>query len=192
MYERFEATGVGGRPGRDRHPFTLCQVPLTYMSTLLEHLQTGALVRFDPELGLGVLEQRRIYMLARVPDQIAMRIVGTTSDRHLEIAPDEQLDGLLADFCEGIEIAAGTQFKCLVPQQNCIWELKTPDVRMFGWFYEKDCFIATAVDAKWRIREHKSYRGYIVEAAHFRSQLFGEDAGFIKGMEPDDVLSNWC
>ncbi|AIT79116.1 hypothetical protein JI59_04495 [Novosphingobium pentaromativorans US6-1] len=131
-------------------------------------------------------------MLARVPEQIEQRIVGTKSDRHIEILPEEQLDGLLADFCEGVEIAVGTQFKCLIPQENGVWELKTPDVRMFGWFHQKDCFIATAVDAKWRILEHHTYRGYIAEAAHLRSQLFGDDVQFIQGTEPDDVLSNWC
>ena len=162
------------------------------MSTLLELEASGKIVRYDPELGPGVLEERRVYMLARVPGQIEDRLVGTTSDRHIETNPDEQLDALLADFCEGVELLADTQFKCLKPHENGVWELKTPDVRMFGWFHEKDCFIATAVDAKWRILEHKLYQPYIAEAARLRSDIFGDDVSFIQGTEPNDVLSNWC
>lgn len=131
-------------------------------------------------------------MLAHVPNQIKERISGTTSDRHIEIAPEEQLDGLLADFCEGVELMADTQFKCLIPLENGVWELKTPDVRMFGWFHQKDCFIASAVDAKWRILALNMYAPYIAEAARLRSQILGDDIGYIKGTEPGDVISNWC
>ncbi|WP_157009812.1 hypothetical protein [Sphingobium sp. YBL2] len=159
---------------------------------MVELEASGALVRFDADLGASVLEIRRIYLLERVPGQIEQRIEKTGSDRQIEIEPKEQLDGLLADFCEGEEVMAATQFKCLQPKENGIWELKTPDVRVFGWFYEKDCFIVSAVDAKWRILEHGLYNGYISEAVRLRAELFGENAKFVEGTEPDDVISNWC
>jgi hypothetical protein len=161
------------------------------MSTLVELTEKGVLVRFDPDLGSGVFEQRRLYLLARVPGQIAERIEGTTSDRHLETMPYEQLDALLSEYCEGEELAFSTQFKCMRPLDRGIWTLKTPDVRIFGWFHEKDCFICSAVDAAWRVKEVPLYRGYIDEAVRFRDEIFGPGSGYVAGVEPDDVISNW-
>lgn len=161
------------------------------MSTLVELVASGQLLRFDPELGPDTLEERQIYMLSRVPEQITSRIVGTTSDRHLEISPEEQLDALLADFCEGVELLFDEHFKCLTPHENGVWELKTPDIRIFGWFHQKDCFVVSAVDAKWRIVELNLYRPYINEAAWLRANLFGEQAPCVMGSDPDDVVSNW-
>lgn len=159
------------------------------MSTLLDLVGKGLLRRYT--LDTGELDVRQIFYLPRIEVQIQDRVHGTVSDRQLETKPEEQLDALLVDFCEGIELDAGTQFKKLKPLKDGIWELKTPDLRLFGWFYKKDQFIWTAVDAKWRLLESPGIVvGYINEAKHFRDTvfLFGED--YIKSDNPDDVISN--
>jgi len=163
------------------------------MSSLVRLVEEGLLVRLDPALGPGVLEVRRLYMLPRVIRQIEERVRGTASDRHLETEPEAQMDGLLADFCEGIELDTGTQFKCLRPVAEGVWELKTSDLRLFGWFHARDCFIWCAVAAKWKLLETPGLVfGYVREAARIREELFGQDAQFVRGESPDDVISNWC
>ncbi|WP_072893966.1 hypothetical protein [Sphingobium sp. YR657] len=161
------------------------------MSTLIELVTKGELVRFDAELGPHVLEIRRLFMLPRAIEQIEARISGTVSDRQIETAPDEQLDNLLAEFCEGVEMKMTTQFHTVRPIDCGAWELKTADVRVFGWFYAKDCFIASAVDAAWHVKRHRLYSGYAQEAEAHRKRLFGQNAPYVEGMDPDDVLSNW-
>lgn len=130
-------------------------------------------------------------MLPKVVDQIESRIKGTVSDRQIKTLPEEQLDGLLADFCEGVEMTVTTHFRTVRPVDCGAWELKTPDVRVFGWFHERDCFIASAIDAAWHVKQVGLYAGYAREAEAHRIRLFGPNAPFVKGLNPDDVLSNW-
>ncbi|WP_223177799.1 hypothetical protein [Sphingobium sp. KCTC 72723] len=154
-------------------------------------IASGVIERYDPELEAHVLEARTIYMFKKVRDQIADRVQHAASDRQLETSPMEQLDAVFTDFCDGTELYTSEQFKCLNPKSKGVWEIKTPDVRMFGWFYLKDVFIATSVDTKHRILEHNLYTGYINEASDLRIKFFGDEAEYISGTEPDNVISNW-
>lgn len=180
----------GGTDGR-RRTFTKKQALLTYMSTLIDLVAKGELRQFDAELGPHILETRRLFLLPRAVDQIESRIKGSTSDRQIETKPEEQLDGLLADFCEGVEMMMTTQFRTVRPVECGTWELKAPDIRIFGWFHAKDCFIASAVDAAWHVKHYLLYSGYAREAEAERARLFGPDAPYVEGVDPDDVLSNW-
>lgn len=171
--------------------FTIYALLLTYMPTLIQLAAKGALVRFDPELGAHEFEERRIYMLTRVPRQIAERIDDAVSDRLIETSPKEQLDQLLVDFCAGVELMVDTQFKCLHPVGQGVWELKTADVRIFGWFDEKDCFVCSAADTTHRVKNFRLYHGYIEETAQLRLELIGPGGTFVEGNQSNDVVSNW-
>ena len=160
-------------------------------SEIEQLIAAGVIERYDPDLEGHVLEARAIYLFKKVSAQIDDRIRDAASDRQLETAPIEQFDAILADFCDGTELYTSEQFKCLNPTSQGVWELKTPDVRIFGWFHVKDVFIATAVDTKHRILEHNLYKGYINEAFDLRVKYFGDASGYIRGTEPDDVISNW-
>lgn len=130
-------------------------------------------------------------MLPRVPGQIEGRIAGAVSDRQIQILPIEQLDQLLTDFCAGTDLLVETQFKCLYPLGCGVWELKTADVRLFGWFHEKNCFICAAADTAYQVKHHYLYNGYIEDTVRRRTDLMGEHGAYVKGTDPDDVLSNW-
>lgn len=57
--------------------------------------------------------------------------------------PAEEFDDLLFNFIssEG-EVRYNKTFKDLIPMRDELWELKTYQLRIFGWFYRKDQFIA--------------------------------------------------
>ncbi len=131
-------------------------------------------------------------MHPRVPGQVDARIAGQGSTHNLEIMPDEQWDELLSSFCEGVELIYGWQFKDLLPHGDDIWELKRPDIRVFGWFQSKDCFVVTAVDAVWKLKEISGlYASYIRQAIADRAELV-DDGSWVKGNDPNEVVSNWC
>lgn len=161
------------------------------MATLVELVDREELVRFDPELEPHQFEIRRVFMLPRVPEQIDERIADAVSDRQINTLPMEQLDQLLVDFSVGTALAVETQFKCLQPVGHGVWELKTADVRMFGWFDTKDCFVCAAADTAYRVKHFNLYQGYISEVARLRDALLAPDGQYVEGNEPDDVLSNW-
>ena len=117
---------------------------------------------------------------------------GLDSTWKIEQPPVEQLDDLMEVFCSGSPLTYGWQFKCLTHVAEGVWELKTADVRLFGWFHKKDCFIAAVADTADRIKTHKLYEGYgRIEVINFRKALDLDDPKFIPGDNPHDVVSNF-
>ncbi len=83
------------------------------------------------------------------------------------------------------------RFKPLTHHRDGIWELKTPDLRIFGWFVKRDQFVGWAADATEKIKKHNLYHGYAREAGHFRDNLNLDPPKFVQGDKPDAVVSNF-
>lgn len=162
------------------------------MATPLSLAACGTLVRYDPQLGRRQQEDRYIYLGPRLVDWLSTVLPGLGSTWKIEESPAEQLDSLLADFCAGAPLLVGHMFKALQPIGRGVWELKTAEVRVFGWFHRTDVFIGSNADLKARIVEHSLYRGYIDEAVRLRDSLDLDPPPFISGDEPRHVVSNWA
>ena len=110
----------------------------------------------------------------------------------IEQSPAEQLDDLMQVFCSGEPLTVGWQFKSLVHLADGVWELKTADLRIFGWFHQKDCFIAVIADTADRTKQYKLYAPYArVEVVGFRDALDLDPPKFVPGDNPHDVVSNY-
>lgn len=57
------------------------------------------------------------------------------------VLPSEQVELVCMRFVLGDAMTA-LDVKWLEPQRDGIWELRTSDVRIFGWFHKPRCFIA--------------------------------------------------
>ena len=108
------------------------------MATIIELCNQGVLIKLDPELDPRQQELRRIYLGPKLVEWINNTLPGLESDRGLETSPVGQFDELIQVFCSGDTLTYDWQFKPLNYVQDGIWELKTPDLRIFGWFPEKD------------------------------------------------------
>ncbi|HWN49995.1 MAG TPA: hypothetical protein VNO18_09230 [Xanthobacteraceae bacterium] len=73
--------------------------------------------------------------------------------------PVEQVDDILYRWITGKEILYTRQFKDLTPMADEIWEMKTADIRIFGWMYQPRKFIAVFGDYA------DLYKGKIARAA---------------------------
>src|SRR5262245_10317967 len=120
------------------------------MATLLDLQARDQLFKLDPSLDPSEQEWRMIYTSPQLRAWIEDDLDGLISTWKLEASPSQQLDALVEEFCSGVTLYYGQQFKPIQHVKGGIWELKTPDLRMFGWFYVKDCFIA------WKA-EHADY-----------------------------------
>lgn len=161
------------------------------MATVIELERSGALYRIDPQLGPGRQEFRLIYVSPRVKLWIENDLSSLESTWKIETAPDAQLDALVEEFCAGDPLWVGWQFKVLHPRQHSVWELKTADLRLFGWFTAKDCFVAASADTKDRIETHGLYAGYIGETVQFRDGLNLDAPKFIPGEDPNAVVTDF-
>jgi hypothetical protein len=158
------------------------------MATLLHLISEGLVARIDPELAN---EDRYIYALPRFRKWIESTLVGMASSWNIEVSPLEQFDELLDRFCSGDFLIVGHDFKCLHRHENGVWELKTADLRIFGWFYLRDTFIAAAAEAKWKIEESGLYHGMIEQTVRDRDRLELDPPKFLSGSDPNVVVSSF-
>lgn len=161
------------------------------MATTLELVQTGALIKVDPVLGLRELEMRRIYLLPRAHKWLVEVLPETDSNWKIEETPSEQMDALIYEFCSGAQLPINRRFKALVHLGDGVWELKTADLRLFGWFVQKDYFLASDCNTALRVKESKLYKGYCEQAVRLREKLDLSEPKFVTGDNPDDVISDW-
>ena len=161
------------------------------MATVHTLVAQGDLVRIDPALGPMVMENRLIYALPRVITWFENVLSDLGSTWNLEESPAEQADALIAQFCEGEPLHFGQRFNCLRPAERGVWELKTADLRFFGWFLKKDVFIVSDCDHAERVKTSNMYAGYREQAVRFREQLDLDEPKFIDGETPNDVISDF-
>lgn len=160
------------------------------MATLIELVAAGHLIKLDA-LDERQQEFRAIFMSPRLRDWMAGVLPVLESSWRIELTPEEQVVALTDVFAAGEPLAFGTQFSPLHPIRKGVWELKTADVRIFGWFVRRDQFVAVVADDATRIKQIGLYAGYVGEAVRFREQLDLDEPKFVHGDDPNDVVSDW-
>ncbi len=161
------------------------------MATPIELDRTGALFKLDA-LDQAIQEFRQFYASPQLHKWINDVLPTLSSSWNLELAPLEQFVDLMETFCAGERLMYGLQFKPLVHITDGIWELKTADVRIFGWFQKKDCFIGAVADDATRIKKIDLYRGYAnVTTKGFLEALDLDDPKYVPGDDPHAVVSNF-
>ena len=58
-----------------------------------------------------------------------------------DLTPQEQFFDILRKWVTGREMRYGRMFKDLMPANDQVWEMKTADLRLFGWLYRPRQFI---------------------------------------------------
>lgn len=106
------------------------------------------------------------------------------------ISPALQAWALLKRFIVGHAFEHPKLFKRMSPLTDDIWELRTDDLRFFGWFPRKDCFIATSGDLFANLKADEAlYEKHRIAAIEFRAQLDLDQPKYAKGAKHDDVVS---
>jgi len=151
----------------------------------------GVLTKLDPALESNEQEWRVIYAAGRFKGWVTDDLPNLTSQWETEISPLEQFDALVEIFASGETLTYGERFKPLHPREKGIWELKTPDLRIFGWFAQKDHFVGVVADTAERIKRYSLYYGYLGEVSRFRAALDLDEPKFVEGDDPNAVVSNY-
>ena len=160
------------------------------MATIAQLEAAGLLFKLDPALDVDEQELRLFHTSPRLSDRLQNVLPTSGSSWDIENSPAEQLDALIAVYASGLPLTYGWQFKPIRPIGDGVWELKTADLRIFGWFAARDCLIGVVADTKEHIREHTLYPGYRGEVTRFRAALELNAPKFIPGDDPNAVVSN--
>ena len=161
------------------------------MATPIQLGKRGALFKLDA-LEPGVQEFRELYASPELYKWLTDVLPNMVSSWQTELSPLEQFDDLSGIFCAGDRLEYQTQFKPLTHITDGVWELKTSDIRVFGWFFRKDCFIGAVADDATRIKQHNLYHGYAnVTTRRFRDALDLDQPKYVPGDDPHAVVSNF-
>jgi hypothetical protein len=165
------------------------------MATLPTLVDSGIITSIEVELDGSVLAWRELYGFPAVGQPnffvpwLRDTLPGMRSQVGAQDTPEEQVYGLLELFVSGEPMIFGEMFKPLHPNKEGVWEFRTLDVRIFGWFYKRDRFLAVFGDDATRIHAHGLHTGYVNEVIRLRKALALDPPKFIPGVDPNVVLS---
>jgi hypothetical protein len=160
------------------------------MSTIEELVRAGVISRIEVEMDPHEQPVRLLYGTPDFVDWLKTILSGAEPHNRLgEATSAEQVDQLFHTFLSGMPLIHMRQFRFIRAEKNAVWELKTPDTRIFGWFLKKDCF--ACVYGNWTddVKVHDLYRGYRISIRRLRRELGVDDTLCVHGVDPSDVLS---
>lgn len=110
--------------------------PLPYIATLVDAMRKHGFepYSFDPPLRDG--HWRQIWGTPKFISWIDQGLPGVTVQDPDDPEPAVQVYAKFKSFCDGRKMVYPIDLRCLRPITESIWELKTNDVRLFGWFPE--------------------------------------------------------
>lgn len=160
------------------------------MATLLKLCESNVLEVIDP-LEHDELPWRMLYGTNEFLNWLesALPTLGHNG-LYSDLSPQEQVFVAFVEYVSGEEFVDDRRFKKL----NCtpdhyVWEIKTDEVRIFGWAPCKDAFICCFGDSKDSIVTMNSYQKYIAQTLYVRNKIALDEPKFLASGVLSDVVS---
>ena len=110
---------------------------------------------------------------------------------YAELEPTEQVDALFGEYSLGHPFSTDRRFKKLASTpDHGIWELKTTDVRIFGFVPEKDKFVCCFGEDADIVKLKNSYGAFIARSRFTLNNLGLDEPPCIMSSEYKDVISD--
>jgi hypothetical protein len=155
----------------------------------LEHLAAiEELIRHEPDLESDEFPERFVYFAPEFARWVADTLSGEACRQGRNRTPHEQTEQILYDFIIGRRLAYGSAYHPLDPLPAYLWELKTPDMRLFGWFPRRRHFIIVCGELKDNLRKRSWYTPYTDRVVAFRNTLDLDEPKSVAGVRQDEVL----
>ena len=160
------------------------------VDTICSQCRAAELEPYDSRLPEGEL-WRRIHASAEFIRVITTEVPAFTKSDPTQASPLAQIAAELKGFCAGDPLCVTRDFHCLEPAYQCVWLLKTPDVRLFGWFIRKDWMVLhTAADKNVIGDIKQNYQPFIDSSTVFRQSISQFLPSPLIGVRASDVVSN--
>jgi len=165
---------------------------LTFMATRanIRRLKVrGDVDLVETEMEWNERAERELYASAACIAWMNGHLAGLETRVCCDATPLEQVESLFHRFITGKVLVYSYDLRDLEPLDAGIWELKSPDLRFFGWFPVYNTFIVAYCDDASKIKEYNLYSGYIQQCLRLRDKLPVDQPTFIDG-GLSDVISN--
>ena len=160
------------------------------MATIEELERAGALVKISVRLDPPGVPRRSLFAVPAVIKWLAETLPNVTQFHSDDISPRDQVFALLKMFLSGEAMDEGDQFRLMQPIEDDVYELKSSDIRIFGWFYRPAVFIATAVDTMERVHTIQGLSsGYRNSVKYARQSIELDPPAYIEGASVNHVFS---
>jgi hypothetical protein len=94
-------------------------------------------------LGRGEFDEREFHALPSFMLFLKQRLPGSsTGVLAARESPSDQMNTVLRKWNTGKPMAQGRAFAIMRPTPKFVWEMKTADLRIFGWIYRPKVFVA--------------------------------------------------
>lgn len=150
------------------------------MATLEHLVSIGKLKKHDPDLEHTEFPERHVYLAPGADAWFVSMLGNAMRIRGRNLTPVEQVEQFLYDFVRGVPINH-FQRKKLDPFGLHVWELKTADVRLFGWFARKKHFVVACGEMKMNLLAANLYKPHIAAVVSFRGCLDLDDPKTLTG-----------
>jgi hypothetical protein len=149
----------------------------------LRAVQLGLLEDELPERGLFGTDRLHDFLENDLP-----KMVGIDA----QLSPLEQIAALCGRYLTDVPLVLRSPISPLRYLESGVWEMKTTDVRIFGWFAKIDNFVAdSGVDVARLKSGELNYSGFINQTAWVRRKLGFELVGYVTGTKPNDILEKF-
>jgi hypothetical protein len=152
------------------------------MATVAMLASEGQLVRIGGGLDSREQPLRLLYAFPHVAEWLKATL---PTERPFypdtDMTPIEQVDDLFHDFVSGEDMDYYYRCHFMTPLVEGVWELKTLDVRMFGWAHVRCAFVIANIDAMARVKSLGLYTGYRDDTIRRRNLLPLDEPKFVKG-----------
>jgi len=160
---------------------------VTYMATIAILEKTGDLLPYEPDFEANEFPTRWIHQAPSFATWLEITLRAERADAERNLSPYEQVEQLLYSYALGRTMIYARDRRLLTPVGLHVWELKMPDVRLFGWLPQRRHFIAVCGEMKRRLRDNASYRPFLDQVVAFRTALNLDPPKFLTGVQANDI-----
>ncbi len=151
----------------------------------------AGLERYGSKRQIEGVSCRRIYASLNFIEWTKVGVGSVVVSNETHPSAKAQLKAELDGFCRGDWLVLGSDFHRLEPIENFVWQLKTSDLRLFGWFVRKDWLILhTGADANILHKKYSKFAPYVTDTVSFRESLGEMFSKPITSGKASDVISN--
>ena len=159
------------------------------MATLEYLIATGRLVKHEPDFDDDELPQRIVCFAPGFTTWLSRTLAKVEPLHGRHLTPHEQVEQILYEFAIGRPMAYSVDYRKLDPPVLAhVWELKTQDVRLFGWFAKRGHFVIVCGELKDNLPKRSDYMPYIQKVISFRDVLDLDEPKALRGVTYNDIF----
>lgn len=158
------------------------------MATLEDLIAAGKIAKHEADLENHELPERVVYFAPEFDAWSGGVLSGLGCQHGRNRTPYEQTEQILYEFVIGRRLAYGSAYHPLDPLSAHVWELKTPDVRLFGWFPQRGHLIIVCGELKENLRKISDYAPHVGKVVAFRDALDLDEPKAVTGVRQNEVL----